>query len=341
MSAAPSKLLRPLAALLLAGSLLAGPAAAATLKAEARVAGTQVTLGDLFDGLEPELAARVVGGAPTLGRSLTLDANALARIAAANGLAWRPLGGADRVSVQREAVQVDAAAVREALVQALEQSGAPAGLEVTLDNRSLVLFLPAGSDGAMRVENLAYDPARGRVTAEIVGTAGGETVLRQAVGGRAVEVLEVPVLSRRLNPGETVTDADVVWGKVARDRAGADILTDAKSLVGMVARSGINPNQPVRARDVRAATVIQKGALVTIMVRSASMTLTAQGRALTDGAAGQPIRVSNTSSNKVLEAVVAGPDLVLVEPTGMPLANPQATPAARTRAADANTTVVR
>ncbi len=46
------------------------------------------------------------------------------------------------------------------------------------------------------------------------------------------------------------------------------------------------------------------------------MTLTAQGRALEDGGAGDTVRVVNTQSNTVVQAVVTGANRVSVLPAG-------------------------
>ncbi|WP_044559263.1 flagellar basal body P-ring formation chaperone FlgA, partial [Azospirillum sp. B4] len=63
------------------------------------------------------------------------------------------------------------------------------------------------------------------------------------------------------------------------------------------------------------AVVVSRGALVTMMLRSGNMTLTVQGRAQTEGGINEIIRVTNTASNRTIDARVAGPDLVMVQPT--------------------------
>ena len=51
------------------------------------------------------------------------------------------------------------------------------------------------------------------------------------------------------------------------------------------------------------AAAIKRGSVITLLVSTDIMTLTAQGRALMDAAVGQPIRVVNTMSNKQLTGV--------------------------------------
>lgn len=306
------------AALMLAAAfLLSGTAAgAATLKPAATVADGQILLGDLFDGLTPELAVRPVLTAPDPGRRVNLDAPALSRIAASNGIDWRASGGADRVTVERASVEVTNSTIVDTLRQALRDAGAGDGVDVLLDNRTLSLFLPTGNDATVRVENLAYDPQRGRLSAEIVAPATGPEVTRQPVGARAVDMVELPALSRRLTQGEVISDADITWVRQPRDRVQAGVVFEASEMIGKTVRRAVAPNQAVYVRDVREPVVVAKGQAVTILLKTNAMTLTASGKALSDGAQGELVRIVNTSSSRVIEAVVAGPNLVTVLPAG-------------------------
>lgn len=334
--------MKRLAALLLAGSLIAGvtPAAASTgiaPRPAAVVDADTVRLGDLFAGLDAALADRPVTTAPAPGRRALFDAPALARLAAAHGVAWTPAGGADRVEVIRASHMIGAAEIADALKSAALDAGAPDTLEVSLDNRSLELHLPASVERGFLLENVRWDAARNRLQADLVAPAVGEPVIRQTVGARAIDMVEVPVLTRRVAPGEIITDSDVAYLTVARDRLGARAVTEVAALVGHTPRRAVAPNQPVRVADIRTPVVVAKGAIVTIALRTPTMALTAQGRALEDGGQGEVIRVANTSSGRMLEVTVVDGGLVTVDPAGMPLALPVATKHAKAqRAAAAN-----
>lgn len=306
-----------LPALMLAAALLGCTSAeAASLKPSATVTDGQILLGDLFDGLAPDQAARTIMAAPPLGRRTNLDAPTLTRIATSNGVDWQASGGIDRIVVERAAVQVGTDAIIAALNKALGDTGARGQLDVLLDNRTLSLFLPAGNIPDLRVENLAYDPQRGRLTAELIAPATGPELIRQSVSARVQDTIELPVLSHRLATGDVITDADITFIRQARDRVQAGAVTEASDLVGKALRRTIAPNQAVNARDVHEPIVVGKGQPVTILLQSAAMTLTASGKALSDGAMGELVRIVNTSSNRTIDAVVAGPNLVTVQPPG-------------------------
>jgi len=320
--------MKRIAPLLLAGALalatlVPAPAEAASLRAtSATVQRDRILLGDLFDGIGPDQAQRPVAMAPAPGQRLTLDAVALANLAAAHGLDWRPLGGADRVMVERATHTVSAEDITTLLRDALAAAGAPEGLELTLDNRTLSLNIPAEAAGTIFLDKVVYDAARNRASAEIVAMDGAETLARLSFGARAIQMVPLPVLNRRILPGEIIQSGDIDWQKVPADRVGQGMVADAAVLVGMAAKRSLAPERPLRQTDVQAPVVVTRGAIVTILLQTPVMTLTAQGRALADGAQGQTIRVTNTSSNRTIEAVVAGPDVVTVRPVGMAVANP-------------------
>ena len=51
-----------------------------------------------------------------------------------------------------------------------------------------------------------------------------------------------------------------------------------------------------------------------MLLKSDIISLTAQGRALDNGAAGDAIHVMNTTSKQVIDAVVTGPQAVSIRP---------------------------
>ena len=92
------------------------------------------------------------------------------------------------------------------------------------------------------------------------------------------------------------------------------MVLDAQSVIGKGPRRPIGLDQPIRSGDLREPVTVKKNSLVTISLRTERMVLTAQGRALEDGATGNVIRVMNTKSNTVINAVVAESGLVEVQP---------------------------
>jgi flagellar basal body P-ring formation protein FlgA len=125
--------------------------------------------------------------------------------------------------------------------------------------------------------------------------------------------VELPVLLRYVPPGQTIVPDDVGMLQIPAERLVQAVVAEPANLVGKTPRRAVRPGQPVRLVDVQLPIVIHKGELVTVIVESKDMRLTAQGRANEDGALDQAIRVANTRSGKVLDATVAGPGTVKIE----------------------------
>jgi flagella basal body P-ring formation protein FlgA len=136
-------------------------------------------------------------------------------------------------------------------------------------------------------------------------------LLALAAPAAAIELprrtIELPVLLHYVAPGQTIGADDVGMVEVPAERLVQAVVAEAADLVGKTPRRAVRPGQPVRVGDVRFPIVIRKGELVTIVIESKHMHLTAQGRANDDGAQGEAIRVANTRSGKTLDATVAGP----------------------------------
>ncbi|QCO01908.1 flagellar basal body P-ring formation chaperone FlgA [Azospirillum argentinense] len=255
----------------------------------------------------PRPALRILGTA-LLAAALAGGSTVLAQTALAQAM------DDDAIGVAAQAVVYSPAHVEAVLSDALSRQITTGRLQMELDNRAVELRAPAGA-GSLTVENLYYNPVQGRFAAEMIV---GDTrpVVRLPVSGRAYGVVQVPVLSRRIAPGDVIGPGDVDWQDVRADLAGSDIAATDAQLIGLTPRRGVPVNQPVRLRDLQSPRVVDKGSLVTITLATENLTLSAQGKALQDGGRGDVIRVINTQSNRILEATVAGPSIVAVAKPG-------------------------
>lgn len=202
--------------------------------------------------------------------------------------------------------------VEAVLSDALSRVITAGRLQMELDNRAVELRAPQGA-GGLAVENLYYSAVQGRFAAEIVVTG---TQVRLPVSGRAFGVVQIPVLSRRVLPGDIIGPGDIDWQDMRADQTTSDTAATDAQLIGMTPKRGVPTNQPIRLRDLQSPRMVDKGAMVTITLTTPSMTLTTQGKALQDGGKGEVIRVVNTQSNRIVEATVAGPNVVAVAKPG-------------------------
>ena len=286
------------------------------LKPHVVVDGPVVLLGDLFDGAGDQ-GATAIARAPEPGKRVEVGARWLAAVARAYGLAWQPNSRLEGTVVERASQVIDSRRIEAEMIDALARRGAAGRISLLLDQPAMRLDLPSDAEPTLAITGVNYDPSSGRFTALLVAPATGTAQAKATISGRAVTMTEVPVLRRRIEPGEVIRAEDIEWSSARADRIGRDIIIDAENLVGMSTRRPIRPGDPVLASELRAPVVVAKNSLITIRLETERMTLTAQGRAMEAGSSGDVIRVMNTKSNKIINAAVVDSGTVRVVPVAL------------------------
>lgn len=279
-----------------------GPVA---LKRPSLVSSDVVRLGDLFTGLSAEQAGTPIARAPKLGEKVPLDASWLGRLAAHYSVDWRPRSHLDGTVVERQAIVIGPDDIEAELLSLFDQESEGESLEISVENRALAIPLPLESEGRFGLEGLHRDRRSGRFTVNLVYPAEGTPTVRVAISGRVYELVEVPVLLHRVGGDEIIGPDDIGWETRRADRLNGNLITDPGQMVGQSPKRSLRPGQPVRAGDLRAPVLVPRNGLVTLRLRTGSMTLTVQGRALDEGGLGSVVRVVNLKSKTIVEAVVA------------------------------------
>ncbi len=282
-------------------------AAPVTLRSQVTVDAAVVTLDDVFQGVVAD-GGRVIARAPRPGHRTTLDARWLWRTARAHGLAWRPMSRQDVVTVQRSSLVVSAQEIRTQLLEALGPRVAGDDVELELDNPHLTVHLPVDADARLTVARLDYDPRSGRLSAVI----GDGVAQRISVAGKVYRMAEAPVPARRLGIGHIVRERDLHWITVRASALDRNVLVEEQLIVGQAVRRPLVEGRPIRTGDVEPPLLVQRRGMVTITLETPRMKLTAQGRALEDGALGDVVRIENIQSRRTIEATVTGPNAVTV-----------------------------
>ncbi|NIT68635.1 MAG: flagellar basal body P-ring formation protein FlgA [Gemmatimonadetes bacterium] len=296
-----------------AGAAQTQPQGPVLLKSRIVVEGPVLYLGDLFEGLGAR-GATPIARTPAPGKRTHVDARWLRAVAQAYGVPWRPGSHLDGASIERASVVIEAKQIEAAALDALKRRGLKGNVSLILDNPGRRLYLPSDTAPTLLVTGVAHDPETGRFTAHLVAPAQGTSLARATVTGRAVEMVDVPVLRRRVEPGEVVRERDVEWLTRRTDRLARNAVLEASTLFGKSPRRPIRAGEVVLASELREPILVRKGSLVTIRLRTARMILTAQGRAMEPGAKGDVIRVVNTKSNTVISATVTESGAVEVRP---------------------------
>jgi flagella basal body P-ring formation protein FlgA len=308
--------------LLCAAFALAHPGAAAAaqavLKGTVIAQGEKVTLGDLFDetafASAPEAAQVPVLAAPRPGESLSLDAVALQRFAAAHHIDWPNTQGLTSIKIERASTEIRAEAIEQALLDALEARGLSGRLKIRYSGAAPSLRVAVDANPSIGVQSLNVEPSTGQFVAALRAPENDPTAPAVIVQGRAYRVADLPVLAHDVKPGETIAERDISIIETPAEKLGQNVITATADLVGTAARRMIRQGEPVRLGDVEAPVLVHKGAVVTMTMRAPGLSLTAEGRALEDGAHGDAIRVMNTNSKRTIVATVEGEGVVAVGP---------------------------
>ncbi|WP_339639389.1 flagellar basal body P-ring formation chaperone FlgA [uncultured Parvibaculum sp.] len=305
-------------ALLFAASVITA-AGAAELRPAVTVTGDTVTLGDLFDNAG-DAAAVIVANAPAPGTRGEISVSRISLAARRNGIEWRNDAGLTHVVVARNGTQVPDMEVAAAIANAIEaqSSALPSSsqLQVDFENGMAGIQVADGAEPTVKVEQLAFNQRSGAFTAILRAPANDMLSPLRRVTGRAYPVTDVPVLVRDMQPGEIVRQQDIDWVRLPSNRVSQNIVTSLEHLVGMSPRRPARAGEPMRIAEMQPPILVEKGAQVDVTLISGSLTLTARGRALENGAVGDVVSVVNTRSNRTIQGVVEGPNMVRIDAPG-------------------------
>lgn len=293
----------------LAGSALAAP----VLKSEVTVSGAIVTVGDMFDDAG-DLATQPMFRAPAPGTTGTVTLEAVKQAADLVGLGEYQADGVLRVRVARAATVVDEAVLTQMIAADLSARGIVAeGMEVdtTFDTPNLTFNAETVADPVQLV-TLRYTPGNGVFSARFLIAGTDEPV---DVGGRIELMIEAPHLIANKPAGTILTPADIEMRPVPLRNAETGGIATLDQLVGKQLTRQSRSGLMLRPTDVTEPRVVERNALVTVILRNGPMTLTVKGQALNGAAVGQPVQVLNSTSKKILTGMALAGGVVEISTT--------------------------
>lgn len=284
---------------------------AASLRQQVTVDSDLVTLGDLVDPVGAK-AGVAVFRAPDLGTSGVISAQRVIDAAARHGL-FVEAAGIGSVTVSRPSRVVDATEIEAALREDLSRRGLLGGdssASIRVSGLASAIHLPTRLTAPAAVTALEHDESTGTFRAQVsIADDHGGIALSVRARGRLTRYVDVPVVSRRVDRYAIIGPSDVTLKRM-NSAAAPDRILAVGDIVGKSATRILRPGAPVTARDLSAPILVRRNALVTMRVRAGRLLLSAKGRALADGAAGDRIAVINAASRRVVEGVIS-PDGVI------------------------------
>jgi flagella basal body P-ring formation protein FlgA len=186
----------------------------------------------------------------------------------------------------------------------------------------------AAVSGAGHVEAVAVDerlklkrcdrPLQAEVTRPIQRGTGmvavrceGTTPWRLFVPVRTTDPVSVVVAARTLQPGEVLAVSDLVVEQRPSQALPYDFLGDADQVVGLTVRRTQAAGVALSRGSLEHPEVVARGALVTVVSTSGTVTVKSEGVALEPGRLRQRVRV-RSASGRVIEGTAEGPGQVRV-----------------------------
>jgi flagella basal body P-ring formation protein FlgA len=196
-------------------------------------------------------------------------------------------GGGDRKAKEALAARIKALAAWDGEVDVNFQGSAPPGQ----------LISPASIVPGTAAATLRFQDSSGR---------------ERSLAVRLVWTQPVLVLTRSVKRGETLKESDFAVRPLRVGRAGVYASRPSEA-AGRSLRKNLSQGEAVALNLLVDVPIIKRGKVVTIVVRSAGVTVKARGEALEDGALGDTIDVRNLSGRAVVKAVVVAEGTVEVK----------------------------
>lgn len=200
----------------------------------------------------------------------------------------------------------------QAVSRALEKEGAADFVSASITSSRLATLYRYNRAIAVDVKTLKYEAGDERFSANLYFLDGDDVISVLPVSGRYQEMIPLPVARHRMTHGETITmeDLDEILYPASRMRKGTAL--SAADIVGKSPVRIISEGRPIRLSELKAPTVLQKGAKVQMRFHTPFMIISTLGEAMEDGAEGERIRVRNFESGTIVQAQVTSGSEVLV-----------------------------
>jgi flagella basal body P-ring formation protein FlgA len=277
-----------------ATAAFAGP----VLKSEVTVYAPIVTVGDMFDDAGV-LAERALFRAPEPGTTGTVSLDAVAQAAAIVGLTGYVTEGVLRVRVSRASTLIDGDVMTGFISSDLAARGIVRdgiALDIRFDGAAPV-FNAEAIDNPVTLVMLRYTPVNGAFAARFM-IAGIDAPVD--VSGRIELMVEAPHLVTTRAAGTILAPEDIEMRPIPLRQAEAGGVATIEQLVGKALTRQGRAGLLLRVTDVTEPRVIERNAVVTVVLQQGPMTLTIKGQALTAAGAGAQVQVLNPVSRKIL-----------------------------------------
>ena len=297
----------------LATPLINPIAHAASLKENITVYSNVVVAGDLFDGLD-EYHDEPLFLAPDIGKSGKISAYRVAEEAHDIGIYELELNDIKSVTVNRPSIIVSSDEAKRRLRHFIsDRMSEKIDFEIATSAIPTRIHTDPRAETAFSINNFEFseNDKRFQTTLTYSAYTGTHDV---PVRGVLTEMKSVVTLTRDLEREEVITEGDLAVTRLPKEKVRSGSLTSTAPAVGKATVRNLTQGSIVRNHDFAPPLLVRSNDPVAITYSVPGLLLTAQGRALSEGAKNAVVSIRNLQSNRVVRGRVTGVGEVLVEP---------------------------
>lgn len=181
-----------------------------------------------------------------------------------------------------------------------EESSSPQDFEVAITSTHSYQNIPACSQALnINIENHSYNLKH--LSVRVQCNDPRKWHIRVPV--KIKNYKDIIVARHYISRNQILTKHDIAISRQDVNEIRGDYFTDHQDVLGTVAQRNIQPDSVVQGNMIKAALVIKRGENVRVIAQNTGLSIEMNGTALSNAAKGDIIKIRNTRSNKVLEAV--------------------------------------
>ena len=279
------------------------------LKNHVIIENSKIKMGDFFEGLDTSLAQKEILYAPKPGQTLTLPYSWLKQLSHNAQLSWEPKMG-DSITFERSGGISSKKDIESLVSRKMQEQGEIREFQISLSSTPII-NIPSGDEVRIDLENVTKDGESEKFKATLKIFERDVFKSSYTVDGKFQLMTQIPTLASVKHVGEEIIESDLVWQKVPLSSINNLIITSRTQLLGFTpSHYPLRPGEFIKKHQIKQPTLISKGSEVSLVVERPGLILTSKGIALEDGMRGSVIRISNSSSKKVIQGVVRSSEIV-------------------------------
>ncbi len=123
---------------------------------------------------------------------------------------------------------------------------------------------------------------------------------------------QVAVTATQLLKDHQITASDLQMTRQDVSLVSDGYFQSVDELIGMAVQKPISPGTIIKHHMVKPPTLVHRGEIVKIVIKSPGLTIEGMGIAQNDGAKGEMVKVKNNRSNRVVDAMVTEPGITVI-----------------------------